>query len=254
MRLDIDDGVAIVTIDNPPVNALLPEVCDAIRRSVLDAGARSPEVRCIVLTGAGRCFAGGADIRYLTEIDESSAEPYVLRVQEMQAQLGLLPQPVIAALHGAVLGGGLELALACDVRIADEGARFGLPEVTLGLIPGAGGTQNLPRLIGPSAAKRLLFTGERIDAAYALALGVVDDVVPAGEAVTAAVDLGRRIAANAPLAVAAAKRAVNLGMTMSVTDAHRLEATLFSRLAGSADWQEGTTAFIEKRAPRYHGR
>jgi enoyl-CoA hydratase len=142
--------------------------------------------------------------------------------------------------------------MACDIRIADERAVFGQPEVTLGIIPGAGGTQNLPRLVPIGRAKRMLFTGERIDAQEALAIGLVDEVVAAGEVLAAARALAARIAANAPLAVAAAKRAVNLGLQMGVVDAHRLEASLFAGLVESDDFAEGIVAFFEKRPPDFH--
>jgi enoyl-CoA hydratase len=169
----------------------------------------------------------------------------------MQDAIGLLQQPVIAAVNGTALGGGCELAMACDIRIADEQAVFGQPEVQLGIIPGAGGTQNLPRLVGAGRAKRLLFTGERLSAAAALEWGLVDEVVPEGSALERARALGAAIAANAPLAVAAAKRAVNLGLQMSLGDAHRLEATLFTALVETSDFAEGVDAFFAKRPPSF---
>jgi enoyl-CoA hydratase len=169
----------------------------------------------------------------------------------MQDDIATLPQPVIAALNGTTLGGGCELAMACDIRIAEERVKLGQPEVTLGLIPGAGGTQALPRLVPLGRAKRMLFTGERITAAEAEAIGLVDEVVPTGQALERAIELGELIGRNAPLAVTAAKRAVAQGMQMSLLDANRLEATLFASLAESQDLAEGIRAFFEKRAPSF---
>jgi enoyl-CoA hydratase/carnithine racemase len=193
----------------------------------------------------------GGDIEYFKTLDRHRAERYVLGVQAMQDALQQLPQPVIAAINGTCLGGGCELAMACDIRIAEEQAEFGQPEVTLGIIPGAGGTQNLPRLVPLGRAKRLLFTGERIGAGEALAIGLVDEVVAMGEAQAAAQALARRIAANAPLAVAAAKRSVNLGLQMGLVDAHRLEASLFATLVETDDFAEGIRAFFDKRSPTF---
>jgi len=243
-------AVVVLTIDNPPVNALHPDVAAELHRRLRAAGD-DPTIRALVLTGAGRHFGAGGDIEHFRTLDSHRAERYVLGVQAMQDEIGLLPQPVIAAINGTCLGGGAELAMACDIRIADERAIFGQPEVTLGIIPGAGGTQRLPRLIATGRAKRLLFTGDRIGAAEALELGLVDEVTPAGETVSAARALAERIARNAPLAVAAAKRAVNLGLQMGVVDAHRLEATLFAQLAGTRDFVEGVSAFFDKREPAF---
>jgi enoyl-CoA hydratase len=253
VRLDRREQTAIITIDNPPVNALGPAVADAIAAIVARVGD-DREVRALVITGAGRHFVAGADIPFLQTLDRQSAERYVLRIQKMQDDLAMLPVPVIAALNGTVLGGGCELAMACDIRIAEEQAVIGQPEVTLGLIPGAGGTQALPRLVPLGRAKRMLFTGERISANEALSIGLVDEVVPTGKSLDCAIDLARRIAQNAPLAVTAAKRAVNLGMQMSLLDANRLEAAFFASLADTADLQEGVRAFLEKRAPSFESK
>jgi enoyl-CoA hydratase len=193
----------------------------------------------------------GGDIEYFKTLDRSSSERYVLGIQRMQDALGLLPQPVIAAINGTALGGGCELAMACDIRVAAEQAVFGQPEVQLGIIPGAGGTQNLPRLVGAGRAKRLLFTGERISAATALEWGLCDEVVPAGAALSRAQELAAQIAANAPLAVAAAKKAVTLGLQMSLGDAHRFEASLFTTLVETRDFAEGIDAFFAKRPPTF---
>jgi enoyl-CoA hydratase/carnithine racemase len=247
-----DGDVAVLTVDNPPVNALHPDVGAAIEERLAALGPDT-SIRCLVITGAGRHFMAGGDISFFPTLrhDRDRAERYVLGIQRMQDALATLPQPVIAAIAGAALGGGCELAMACDIRIAQQDATFGQPEVTLGLIPGAGGTQNLPRLVGPGRAKRMLFTGERLTAGEALAIGLVDELVPDGTVLEHAVALGHTIAANAPLAVTAAKRAVNIGLQMSALDGHRLEATLFASLVQSADFTEGVTAFLQKRTPSF---
>ena len=253
VRLERRGRVAIITIDNPPVNALHPDVADAIAARAAVVGD-DREVRALILTGAGKHFMAGGDIEFFKTLNRASAERYVLGVQEMQDDLATLPQPVIAALNGTTLGGGCELAMACDIRIAEAHIVLGQPEVTLGLIPGAGGTQALPRLVGLGRAKRMLFTGERVTAEAALAMGLVDEVVPKGTGLDRAIELGETIAANAPLAVTAAKRAVTLGMQMSLLDANRLEATLFASLAETYDLDEGVRAFYDKRAPVFESR
>jgi enoyl-CoA hydratase len=250
VRLERDGRIASITIDNPPVNALHPDVSAAIHARLKEIAA-DPELRAVVITGAGKTFMAGGDIAYFESLDQYSAERYVLGVQSMQDEIGMLPQPVIAAVNGACLGGGCELAMACDIRVADERATFGQPEVSLGIIPGAGGTQNLPRLVGEGQAKRLLFTGERIDAEEARALGLVEFVTAAGGSVGKARELAEKIAANAPLAVAAAKRSVNLGLQGSARDGHRIEASQFAPLAESDDFREGVKAFFERRNPSF---
>jgi enoyl-CoA hydratase len=250
VRLERDGAIASVTIDNPPVNALHPDVAKAIHGRIDEIGA-DPDLRAVILAAAGPHFMAGGDIEFFKTLDRYSAERYVLGVQAMQEAIWQLPQPVIAAINGTCLGGGLELAMACDIRIAEEQVELGQPEVRLGIIPGAGGTQNLPRLVPIGRAKRLLFTGERIGAAEAKAVGLVDEVVPAGEALATARALAAEIAAAAPLAVAAAKRAVNLGLQMGLLEAHRMEASLFATLVESDDFREGIDAFFAKRSPRF---
>lgn len=245
-----DGDVAVLTVENPPVNALHPDLGVMIEQRLREIGDE-PSIRCAIVTGAGRHFMAGGDIAHFPSLDRDRAERYVLGIQRMQDAIGTLPQPVIAAIAGAALGGGCELAMACDIRVAEQGATFGQPEVTLGLIPGAGGTQNLPRLVPLGRAKRMLFTGERITADEALAIGLVDEVVPEGAALESSLVLAKQIARSAPLAVTAAKRAVNIGMQMSVVDAHRLEATLFASLVETQDFAEGVSAFFEKRSPSF---
>lgn len=243
----------VVRIDNPPVNALHPDVSDEIF-----AVAREVEedlsVRSFVLTGTGRCFVAGGDIKFFTTLDRRSAAKMALQVQAMQEALYRLRVPVIVALNGHALGGGLELMMACDIAIAEEQAKIGLTEVRLGLIPGAGGTRMLGRLVASGTAKRMLFTGEHITAAHAAQIGLVDEVAPAGGALPAALALAETINAMGPLAVAAAKRSMIFGADHSLDEGHRREVELFATLFDSADHKEGVAAFLEKRPAEFAGR
>jgi enoyl-CoA hydratase len=249
----VDGDICIVTIDNPPVNAFHPDVGEALLAE-FDCIARRPvKARCVILTGAGKYFVAGGDIRHLKTLDETSAERYARRIQIVQEVIQHFPCPVVAAVNGAALGGGCELIMACDIRVASDTALFGQPEVGLGVIPGAGGTQNLPRLVPVGMAKLLLFTGDRISAADALRIGLVDVVVPSDATLDHAMDIARRIASNAPLAVRAAKQAVNVGLELSLAEALRLETRLFAELFRSADVGEGFAAFLEKRPPGFRG-
>lgn len=253
VRTRTENDVCVVTIDNPPVNAFHPDVAEALI-AAFDALSRlSPKPRAVVLTGAGRYFMAGGDIRFFQTLDQTSAERYARRIQFCQELITHFPAPVIAALNGSALGGGTELMMACDIRIAAADAVFGLPEVTLGVIPAAGGTQNLPRLVPIGTAKKMLFTGERISAEEALRIGLVDAVTPADSVMDEAMALAQRIAKNAPLAVAAAKRAVNLGLELNLSEALRVEAQLLGELFGSQDVKEGVAAFIAKRPADFKG-
>ena len=252
IRITRHGATMIVTIDNKPVNALHPDVSDEILAAV-DAAARDESVRSVVLTGTGKHFVAGGDITYFQTLTPRTAELYALRIQQMQTALQTMGAPVIAAVNGTALGGGCELMMACDIRLAEEQALIGQPEVGLGIIPGAGGTQMLPRLIPLGIAKRLLFTGERIGAREALRIGLVDEVVETGGALAAAVRLAEKINANAPCAVTAAKRAATLGVQMSLADGLRLEASLFGALFETTDVKEGVAAFLEKRKADFRG-
>lgn len=252
IRVTRHGATMIVTIDNKPVNALHPDVSDEILAAV-DAAARDESVRSVVLTGTGKHFVAGGDITYFQTLTPRTAELYALRIQQMQTALQTMGAPVIAAVNGTALGGGCELMMACDIRLAEEQALIGQPEVGLGIIPGAGGTQMLPRLIPLGIAKRLLFTGERIGAREALRIGLIDEVVETGGALAAALRLAEKINANAPRAVIAAKRAATLGAQMSLADGLRLEASLFGALFETTDVKEGVAAFLEKRKADFRG-
>ncbi len=246
-------ATGVVTIDNPPVNALHPDVAADI-----EAAAREIEkdlhLRTMVLTARGRCFVAGGDIRYFTEIDRAGAAKMALRVQQMQECLFSLRVPVIAAVNGHALGGGLELLLSCDFAIAEEQAKIGVTEVQLGLIPGAGGTQMLFDALPFGTAKRLLFTGDRLTSDEARAIGLVDQVCPTGGALAAALDVTARINRAGPLAVEAAKRSANHGLRHSLDEGHRREVEIFSALFETQDHREGIAAFLERRAPSYERR
>jgi enoyl-CoA hydratase len=253
VRSERNGHVVTLTVDNPPANVLHPDVAVALEAHFAEL-AEDDDVRAIVLTGAGKHFMAGGDIAFFRTLDREIAEQYVFGIQRMQAAIGLLPQPVIAAVNGTAVGGGCELAMACDLRVAERQAVFGQPEVRLGIIPGAGGTQHLPRLIGAGRAKRMLFTGESISAAVAFDWGLVDDLVDDGQSVARAQAVGAAIAVNAPLAVRAAKQAVNRGLDLDLADAHLLEASLFLPLIETADFTEGVDAFFAKRRPSFSGK
>jgi enoyl-CoA hydratase/carnithine racemase len=250
IRLERIGRTGVVTVDNPPVNALHPDVSDEIRDAAEEIAA-DLELRTMILTGSGRCFIAGGDIKFFTSLTPETAAEMALRTQRMQHVLFDLRVPVIAAVNGHALGGGLELMFACDIAIAAERATLGLTEVTLGLIPGAGGTQMIMTHLPPGTAKRMLFTGDRITAAQAHRYGLVDQLVPDGEALTEALVLAERINARGPLSVEAAKRSANYGLRHSEDEGHVREVDIFSALFETADRAEGITAFLGKRDPQF---
>lgn len=244
--------VAVLHISNPPVNALHPRVVADLDREI-DLLHSSREIRCVVITGDGPHFVAGGDIKFFSTLEQPDGEPYVLSVQRMQAKLGLLPQPVIAALEGFALGGGLELALACDIRVAGELTIVGLPEVGLGVIPAAGGALRLSRLASPGTARQLAFTGARISARKAMDLGIIEEITADREALPKALLLAQQISANSPAAVAAVKRMLTIGEQVSMGESQTLEATLFARLIATNDFTEGIDAFLHRRTPAFTG-
>ena len=252
---DISNHIATVTLNRPNVlHALNAKVFDELEH-VFAALKDDPTVRVILLTGSGeKAFAAGADISELAQTDAVSGESLALRGQSVFRAIETLGKPVLALVNGFALGGGCELALACTLRIASQNARLGQPEVKLGLIPGYGGTQRLPRLIGRAAALKLLLTGAIIDAQEALRIGLVDEVVPPADLLARGQTLAQSILATAPLAVAAALEAVEQGADLPLDEALALEAALFGRLSATDDKREGTAAFLEKRPPTWSGR
>jgi enoyl-CoA hydratase len=252
---DVRDGIAFVTINRPDkLNALNDQVVEDLRdatdRIVTDAA-----IRGVLITGAGpKAFIAGADIGDLAQQGPLDGKARALRGQAVLRRLETCGKPVIAAVNGFALGGGCELAMACHMRIASTNAKFGQPEVTLGIVPGYAGTQRLPRLVSKGMALQLLLTGEIIDAEEAYRIGLVNKVVPPAELLPEAEKLLRTILARAPLAVRLVLEAVERGLDVPLDEGSNLEANLFGLVASSADMKEGLTAFLEKRPPRFVGR
>jgi enoyl-CoA hydratase len=254
VKIERDDNVAILTIDRQEkLNALDRQVVEEIGQALLELEAEGP--RAIVVTGAGeRAFIAGADIGAMSVMDPLEAKRFSEIGHAAMALLDRSPVPTIAAVNGYALGGGCEVALACDVRIAAENASFGFPEVGLGILPGMGGTQRLPRLIGPALAKELIFTGRRIGAGEAQEMGLINRVVGHGEALNAAMELAAEISANGPLAVRHAKSAANRALDVDLVSGLEYEADQFALLFATEDAREGMNAFGEKRKPEFDGR
>jgi enoyl-CoA hydratase len=253
ITLNVADRIATITVNRPDkLNALNNRVIAELGE-MIDSLRADRDVGGIILTGAGRAFVAGADISELEEVAGDSAEALAERGQSVFRRFETSPKPTIAAVNGFALGGGCELAMACHVRVASENAKFGQPEVKLGLIPGYGGTQRLPRLVGKGRALQLLLTGEMIDAQEAFRIGLVNRVVAANELLAAANAMMRAMLANAPLALAACVTAVNDGADAALDTALALEASAFGRLGATADKREGTRAFLEKRAATFTG-
>ncbi|MBI2875164.1 MAG: enoyl-CoA hydratase/isomerase family protein [Firmicutes bacterium] len=248
------EGVALLTIDRPPVNALSAAVIDALETAAREL-TDDASIRAVVVTGAGeKAFVAGADIKEFPGLTRETGEILSQRGQTVFDRIAGLPYPSIAAVNGFALGGGMELALACDIRLASPGIKLGQPEVTLGIIPGYGGTQRLPRLVGTGAAKRLIYSGEMIGAKEALAIGLVDAVVEEGTVLEAALKLASTIASRGPVAVRAAKEAIDRGLEVTLAEGLALEAALFGRTCSTEDKNEGVAAFLEKRPPRFQDR
>src|SRR4051812_37519627 len=254
IELSVADRIATVTINRPDkLNALNVAVFDDLT-TLVEELARREDVGGAIITGAGRAFVAGADISELESLNALQAKALARRGQLVFNRLESLHKPVIAAINGFALGGGCELAMACHVRIASEAAKFGQPEVKLGLIPGYGGTQRLPRLVGKGRALQLLMTGEIIDAAEALRIGLVNSVVPAADLMKTAQEMMQAMLANAPMALALCIEAVNAGYDMPLDEAMQMEANEFGLSASTEDMREGTAAFLAKRAPQFQGR
>jgi enoyl-CoA hydratase/carnithine racemase len=253
VRKSEEDGVELLVLKNPPVNALSTTLLGELERHLTDLEA-DPRVRAVIVTGDGQYFSAGADLKEMATLDLATAPEVVRRGQALFARLAGLRPPVVAAINGLALGGGLELALATDLRVAGESAKLGAPEVNYGLMPAYGGTQRLPRIVGIPKAMELIFTGAMIPASEALRIGLVNKVVPAGQELRAARDLAHTIASRAPRAVQAAKRAVNEGSARPIGEGMELETELFSRqVLNSKDLAEGIQAFVERRPPRFQG-
>ncbi|MFZ4860031.1 MAG: enoyl-CoA hydratase/isomerase family protein [Desulfuromonadaceae bacterium] len=255
LLVETNDGIATLTINRAHVlNSLASEVVQELECALYELDLDA-SVKAVVLTGAGeKAFVAGADIKEMSQISAFDAHDFAGKGQRLMLLMGRMRKPVIAAVNGFALGGGLELALACDFIYASEKAKFGFPEVGLGIIPGFGGTQNLPRLIGPGRAKELIFSGRIITAAKAHEWGIVNEVFAPEELLPKALATAREIIGKSPLGVAYAKDAIVNGMNMTKEDGFRYEASLFGVLFATADQREGMGAFIEKRPADFKGK
>ena len=248
-------AIACVTLNRPKVlNALnkatIAELAETFKEIREDAG-----VRGVILTGSGdKAFAAGADISEMANDTPAEAKAKTRQGQRLTLDIEYLGKPVIAAVNGFALGGGCELAMACTIRLAVETAKFGQPEVTIGIIPGYGGTQRLPRLVGKGRALQLILTGELIGAQEAYRIGLVNEIVPAADLISRAEAILNKIGANAPVAVKLAIESANQGLDMTLADGLGVEASLFAECVATADMKEGTAAFREKRKPNFQGR
>ena len=253
--LEQNDAIAVLTINRPKaLNALNADTLTELS-TVLDELGRDSSVKVVILTGSGeKAFVAGADISQMKELNALEGRRFGQLGQATFRKLELMPQPVIAAINGFALGGGCELAMACDLRLASENAKFGQPEVTLGLTAGFGGTQRLPRLLGTGLASELLFTGDLIDAQEAYRIGLVNHVYPLETLMEEALKLANRIAGRAPAAVQLSKSAIQRGMNMDLDSAQAYEAEVFALTFSTNDQKEGCTAFLERRKPIFEGR
>jgi enoyl-CoA hydratase/carnithine racemase len=254
IRYELADGIATITLNRPAVHNAMNERMREELTACFGELVRSEDARVIVVTGTGeRAFSAGADIREFVAPQVPVRFRDGRRRVDFRAAMDRCPQPIIAAIRGFALGGGLELALACDIRIAGEDSQLGLTEVNLAIIPGGGGTQRLPRLVGRGKALEMILTGARIDAREALRIGLVERVVPATEVLSSAQALARTLAEKAPVALRYAKEAVVKGLGLPLEDGLRLENDLATLLRTTDDRIEGAKAFLEKRKPRFTG-
>ncbi|MEU6389031.1 enoyl-CoA hydratase-related protein [Streptomyces sp. NPDC046939] len=245
VHLEIADGVGTIRLDRPPMNALDVAVQDRIKELAEEATART-EVRAVVVRGSEKVFAAGADIKEMQAMDHAAMVGRARGLQDAFSAVARIPKPVVAAVTGYALGGGCELALCADFRIAADNAKLGQPEILLGLIPGAGGTQRLARLIGPSKAKDLIFTGRQVKADEALALGLVDRVVPADEVFSAAHDWAAKLAKGPAIALRAAKESIDAGLETDLETGLAIERTWFAGLFATEDRATGMRSFVEE--------
>jgi enoyl-CoA hydratase len=255
LLFEVRDGVGVLTLNRPRALNALDSGTVAELDAALQHEARDPAVKALVLTGAGdKAFVAGADISEMSGLSAEQARAFAAAGQRTLSRLEALPVVTVAAVNGFALGGGNELALACDLVYASEKARFGQPEVNLGLLPGWGGTQRLARRVGPMRALEILLTGETVDAARAREMGLCLDVLPAERLLEHAISRAKLIASRGPLAVAAAKRSLRAGADSGLDQGLALEAEAFGLLFASEDMREGTKAFLEKRPARFQGK
>src|SRR5215218_5232238 len=244
VTLTVDDGVGTIRLDRPKMNAINEQLHQEVRAAAMEATERA-DVRAVVLYGGERVFAAGADIKAMAQLDAKGMTAWGRELQDSFRTVARIPKPVIAAITGYALGGGYELALCADFRLLGASAKIGQPEIQLGVIPGAGGTQRLARLVGPAKAKDLVFTGRHVGAEEALEIGLADAVVPDDEVYPTAIAMARKFAAGPPLAMAAAKRAIDGGLDRSLEEGLVLETELFAGLFDSEDQKIGMQSFLE---------
>ncbi|MHC1567797.1 MAG: enoyl-CoA hydratase-related protein [Candidatus Syntropharchaeia archaeon] len=249
------EGIAKITLNRPKaLNALNLDIITEIKEAIEDA-KNDDNVKVVIITGAGRAFAAGADIKWMVDKDALEIrDKYIKFGRDVLREIELLEKPVIAMINGIALGGGNELAMACDIRIASEKAIFGQPEVNLGIIPGYGGTQRLPRLVGKGKAKELVLTGDSIDANEAYRIGLVDKVVPPEELENTVMEMVKKIMSKGPIAIKAALSAINRGMEMDLESGLSYETEMEILCFFTEDSREGLRAFIEKREPQFKGK
>jgi enoyl-CoA hydratase/carnithine racemase len=244
VRLDIDQAVAVIRLDRPPMNALNAQVQDEIAAAAAQVTA-DHDVRAVIIYGGAKVFAAGADIKEMAEASYATMAADTRRLQDAFTAVAKIPKPVVAAITGYALGGGLELALCADFRVAGESARVGQPEILLGVIPGAGGTQRLPRLVGPARAKDIVYTGRFVTAPEALAIGLVDKVVPDAEVYQAAREMVNRYAGGPAVALRAAKQAIDEGLDVDLDSGLEIERLNFAGLFATEDQRTGMRSFVE---------
>ena len=242
--LEVEAGVATITLQRPPMNALNREMQNQIRDAAREVSARR-DVRTVLLHGGPKVFAAGADVKEMADWSYTDAVAETKDLSACFTAVAQIPQPTIAAITGYALGGGLELAMCCDLRVAGDNARMGQPEILLGIIPGAGGTQRLPRLVGPARAKELIFTGRYVAADEALRIGLVDQVVLPDDVLAAGRDLAVRLAAGPPLALRAAKEAIDAGLETDLATGLEIERLQFTGLFATEDQANGMSSFVE---------
>jgi enoyl-CoA hydratase len=249
-----EEGTGIIQLNRPRAfNSLNTQLLDELK-TVLYEIEKDPDVGVVIITGSEKCFAAGADIKEISSIDSPvKAHAFVTSAQVVFNRIESMPKPVIAAVSGLALGGGCELALACDIRLAADNARFGQPEIKIGVIPGGGGTQRLPRIVGVGRAKELLYTGDPINAEEAYRIGLVNKVFPKEELLNAARQMAQTLLKQPPFALSITKMVVNDGANMELPSALAHEARCFALLFGTKDQKEGMTAFLEKRPPEFKG-
>jgi enoyl-CoA hydratase/carnithine racemase len=253
VRLEVSDGVGTLRLDRPKMNALDVAMQEEIRDAAAEASARD-DVRAVVVWGGERVFAAGADVKEMAEMSYVDMVKRSGALQSAFTAVARIPKPVVAAVNGYALGGGCELALCADMRVCGDNAKLGQPEISLGVIPGAGGTQRLSRLVGPARAKELIFTGRFVDAEEALRIGLVDKVVPAADVYTAARELAGSFVGGPAIALRAAKEAIDRGLEVDLDTGLEIERLQFSGLFATEDRAIGMTAFVEKTKPKFVGR